>query len=131
MDRVRELLSTNMKLARKRLGYSQQKLAEVCDVSTSYIGEIEIGRKFPSSGMLVRLAESLGLEPHRLLYDPKDEDTPLAQIVLGEFRGELLEAIGGDVDRLLRRYVRGKADPSERRVAEPKTAPRPATKRST
>ena len=118
------MLSANMKLARKRLGYSQQGLAEVCDVSTSYIGEIEIGRKFPSSGMLVRLADGLGIEPHRLLYDPKDVDTPLAQIVLGEFRAELLEAISGDVDRLLRRYVRQKPWTSERRVAEPK-GPRP------
>ena len=34
MDRVRELLALNMKIARKRLWFSQQKLAESCDIST-------------------------------------------------------------------------------------------------
>jgi transcriptional regulator with XRE-family HTH domain len=131
MDRVRQLLSANMKLARTRMGYSQQKLAEAVGVSTSYIGEIEIARKFPSSGMLVRIADALGLEPHRLFYDPKDVDTPLAQVVLGEFREELLGAIGDDVDRLLRRYVRGRSAAEERRVAEPKApAPRAPKRRS-
>ena len=105
MDRLRQILASNMKLTRKKLGYSQLKLAEECDASTSYIGEIEIGRKFPSSQMLLRIADALKIKPHRLFYDPRDEDTPIAQMAVSEFREELFEAICTDIDRILSRFV--------------------------
>jgi transcriptional regulator with XRE-family HTH domain len=110
MDRARELLSMNMKTARKRLGYSQQKLAEICEVSTSYIGELEIGRKFPSSKMLVRIAAALQIKPYRLFYDPAEEDTPLGELVVAEFRRELMDTIRNDIDRVLGSSVKEKRD---------------------
>lgn len=40
------------------------KLAEKCDTAASYIGEIEIGRKFPSIEMIEKIAGALKVEPH-------------------------------------------------------------------
>lgn len=40
------------------------KLAEYCDTSTSYIGEIEIGRRFPSMELIEKIAGILRIEPY-------------------------------------------------------------------
>jgi len=40
------------------------KLAEYCGTSASYIGEIEIGRKFPSTEMIEKIAKILRIEPY-------------------------------------------------------------------
>ena len=41
------------------------KLAEMCDTATSYIGEIEIGRRFPSLKLIEKISKVLGVEPYR------------------------------------------------------------------
>jgi len=40
------------------------KLAEYCHTSLGYIGEIEIGRKFPSTEMIEKIATVLRIEPY-------------------------------------------------------------------
>jgi transcriptional regulator with XRE-family HTH domain len=42
------------------------RLAELCDSSTGYIGEIEAGKRFPSVSMIERIAEALGIESYFL-----------------------------------------------------------------
>ena len=42
------------------------KLAEYCKTSPSYIGEIEIGRKFPSTEMIEKIAKVLRIQPYHL-----------------------------------------------------------------
>ena len=41
------------------------KLAEMCNTATSYIGEIEIGRRFPSLKLIEKISAVLGVEPYR------------------------------------------------------------------
>ncbi|GHT95474.1 hypothetical protein FACS1894141_4140 [Spirochaetia bacterium] len=50
------------------------KLAELCDSSTSYIGQIEIGNKFPSIEMIEKMATALNVRPHLLFFDPAAPD---------------------------------------------------------
>ena len=59
MTDLRKVLAFNMKIYRKSLGLTQEKLAEIVDISTNHIGLIEIGRRFPSINMLERIAEAL------------------------------------------------------------------------
>ncbi len=66
------ILAGNVKRARFRLGYSQMKLAELCGVSTSFIGDIELEKKYPSPEVLERLAIALFMKPYQLLIDPND-----------------------------------------------------------
>ena len=53
---VQDLFITNLKAYRKLRKISQMRLAELCDSSTGYIGEIESGKRFPSVNMIERIA---------------------------------------------------------------------------
>jgi transcriptional regulator with XRE-family HTH domain len=59
MTDLRKVLASNMKLYRKSLGISQEKLSEMADISDNYIALIETGRRFPSVNMLERIAKAL------------------------------------------------------------------------
>ena len=48
------------------------KLADYCNISPGYIGEIESGRKFPSAEMIEKIAFVLRVEPYRFFKDPND-----------------------------------------------------------
>jgi len=63
---IQELFIVNLKGYRKLHHISQMQLAEMCNSSTGYIGEIEAGKRFPSVGMIERIAEALGVESWRL-----------------------------------------------------------------
>ena len=69
---LRSIFISNMKKYRKEKSYSQMKLAEKCDTSTSYIGEIEIGRKFPSIEMIESICQALEIKPYQLFLEEDD-----------------------------------------------------------
>ena len=50
------------------------KLAEYCDTATSYIGDIEIGRRFPSMEMIEKMAAILRIEAYHLFKEPKNDN---------------------------------------------------------
>ena len=62
MTSLRALLSQNIKKQRKIQGITQANLAEKVGTSTHYIGQIELGNKFPTPEMLERIAEALGID---------------------------------------------------------------------
>jgi len=63
----------NLKKFRNRKGFSQMKLAELCDTAPSYIGEIEIGRRFPSLKLIEKIGQVLEVEPYRFFIDESGE----------------------------------------------------------
>jgi transcriptional regulator with XRE-family HTH domain len=65
-DGLRALLSRNLKRFRALRGFSQQVLAEKADISVTYIGSIERCERWPHPDILVRLADSLGVEVQEL-----------------------------------------------------------------
>jgi transcriptional regulator with XRE-family HTH domain len=73
MSELRKILSANLKVLRQRWGYSQAELAERGGVSVSYVGDLEVGGKWPSAETLERLAEALHVQPYQLLLSPDDE----------------------------------------------------------
>ena len=66
MTDIRGLLALNIKKYRKLRGFSQESLAERAHTSTTHIGMIEIGKKFPSPKMLEQIAEALGIDTPEL-----------------------------------------------------------------
>jgi transcriptional regulator with XRE-family HTH domain len=72
---LKEIFIVNLKKFRKREKISQMRLAEKCNTAASYIGEIEIGRKFPSLEMIERIAGALRVEPYRFFMDAPDQKT--------------------------------------------------------
>jgi len=63
---IQELFIVNLKAYRKLHRISQTQLANLCDSSTGYIGEIESGKRFPSVKMIERIAGAFGIESWHL-----------------------------------------------------------------
>jgi len=74
---LKQIYIQNLREFRKKEGLSQMKLAEYCDTSTSYIGDIEIGRRFPSMEMIERIANILKIEPYHFFICPKGNESGL------------------------------------------------------
>ena len=105
MTEVQELLKKNIKEYRSRLGYTQASLAEKCGVATSYIGEIEIARKFPSAKMLQKLADALEVKPYKLFLGEEDiEDFDVSDI-LNIIAKNLKGRIDRDIEDLSKRLI--------------------------
>jgi transcriptional regulator with XRE-family HTH domain len=56
---LKQVFIQNLKEFRGKERVSQMKLAELCNTSPGYIGEIEIGRKVPSTEMIEKIAETV------------------------------------------------------------------------
>ena len=59
----------NLKKFMKIEGISQMKLAEICETDVSYIGQIEMGNRFPSIKLIEKIAQALAVEPFRFFMD--------------------------------------------------------------
>ena len=73
MTDLRKALASNMKYYRKRLGISQEKLAEMADITDNYVALIETGKRFPSVNMLERIAKVLQRDTLELFSLKRDE----------------------------------------------------------
>ena len=71
---LKQVFINNMKKFRKREKISQMKLAELCNTSPTYIGEIEVGKKFPSISMIEKIAAILRIEPYQFFIDRNDDN---------------------------------------------------------
>ena len=67
MINIREILAENIKEKRRKMGLTQEKLAEKAGMSLQYLAMLELAHKFPSGDMLERLANALDIETYELL----------------------------------------------------------------
>lgn len=88
MTELQYHLSKNMKAHRKKLGMSQEELAEKVGTASNYISLIEQGRKFPSPRMLERIASALDIHSIELF---SQEYTPDAHIM--QVQQEILDGV--------------------------------------
>jgi transcriptional regulator with XRE-family HTH domain len=71
---LKQIFINNMKEFRKKEGMSQMKLAEYCNSSPTYIGEIEVGKKFPSIDMIEKIAAILKIKPYHFFIDRTEQN---------------------------------------------------------
>jgi transcriptional regulator with XRE-family HTH domain len=71
---LKQVFIGNMKKRRKQIGFTQEKLAELCNTDPCYIRQIEIGRRFPSVEYIERIAKALDIAPFRLFYEETDTE---------------------------------------------------------
>ena len=64
---IRQILSKNLKEQRKKLGYSQERFAEISGLSVQTINDIEGGRKWVSDKTITKLSAALHIECYQLL----------------------------------------------------------------
>ena len=74
MTDVQTLLAQNLKKYRELSGLSQAALAEKADCSTTFIGNIEIKKRFPSPQYIDRIAKALGVKPAALFAEETDPE---------------------------------------------------------
>lgn len=63
------LIGKRLRAIRKKCGYTQEKLAELADISPQHCSGIESGNAKVSLPALVRLCNALGAAPNELLLD--------------------------------------------------------------
>ena len=63
----------NVKKYRLEVGLSQEKLAELADLHRTYISAIERERRNISIDNIEKIANSLNVEPYKLLIDEKQD----------------------------------------------------------
>ena len=69
---IMKIFAFNLKKYRKKRGLTQEKLAEIIDTATSYIGGLEINIGTPSMEMVEKIAKALDLEAFRLFVDDNE-----------------------------------------------------------
>ena len=97
MASLREVFTENLKKKRRFCGFSQAKLAEMTEVSTHHIAMIEIGRNFPTTELIERMASALNIEAYELFVN-KNCSTK------SEFE-QLRCDIKGDIQQLLADFL--------------------------
>lgn len=85
---IKTVVSENIKMLRKKLGWSQEFLAEKTGVSAPYITQIEVGLRTPSLAIVEKLASALKVE-YKVLFETQDTAKDVA---LNEFSKYLLES---------------------------------------
>jgi len=63
------LFGKNVRALRERAALSQEELAFRAGMKRTYLSDLERGTRNPSIRALGRLAEALGVPPHRLLAE--------------------------------------------------------------
>jgi transcriptional regulator with XRE-family HTH domain len=76
---LRKIFIQNLRKCRKNREISQMTLAEMCNTSTSYIGQIEIGNRFPSLELIEKIAAALEIQPYLLFCDEFDKKSSKKQ----------------------------------------------------
>jgi transcriptional regulator with XRE-family HTH domain len=74
--KIRKILSINVKKYRKKLGFSQEKLAEATDLSSQTINDIEGCRMWVSDKTITKLARIFHIEAYQLLVPVNPNGTP-------------------------------------------------------
>ena len=97
MPDVHTLLARNLKKYRQIMGLSQAALAEKINSSTTFIGNIEIGKRFPSSKNLDLLVNALGVKASDLFAEEGETESQTRYIAKQKLKVQLekgvLEAI--------------------------------------
>ena len=74
--KIRKILSINVKKYRKKLGFSQEKLAEAADLSSQTINDIEGCRMWVSDKTITKLARIFHIEVYQLLVPVNPNGKP-------------------------------------------------------
>ena len=82
------------------------KLAEMAELSTSYIAEIEGGNKFPSSTSLEKIADALDLVPSELFVEAQRRRKPDSAEIVASFARDVETGIANAVEKTKERYLK-------------------------
>jgi transcriptional regulator with XRE-family HTH domain len=93
---LQEIFIINLKKYRKMRGVSQMTLAELCDTSGNYIGQIEMGRRIPSFEKIEKIANALQIDTYRLFIQDIDK-TEEQELKTSDFPGKLPYSVKNEI----------------------------------
>lgn len=106
-NELRESLSANIKTYRKRLSFTQEKLAEEASLSAQTINDIEGCRTWVSDKSLIKIAEALHTTPAELLLPKQNSEANKANISSVsalKMKSELTSAINFQIQEIFSQY---------------------------
>jgi len=99
----------NMRKYRKMAGFTQEKLAELCETDPCYIAQIETGRRCPSIAYIEKIAAALKVAPFLLFYDassvPPEAREQLFAIQKDAFTTTLIDSVSERIRTLADQYL--------------------------
>lgn len=107
-EAINTILGMKVRQARLDRGFTLSEFAELCDLSPSYVTEIEKGRKYPKPDKIMRMAEVLGTSYDHLVsvkLDPSQAylENVLSSPLLQKFPFELFGLEASDLVDLITR----------------------------
>ena len=108
MTNLKQLLALNIKQHRKKQGFTQASLAEKANASTQYIAMIELGRKFPSIGLLNRIASALEIDNLELFTPPPfpaEKVKNLQKVFLSDMEKEVAKSVNKAIQKAVKTVV--------------------------
>lgn len=102
-DPIRLIFGLKLKQFRQERGWSLQELSDRCDISPSYLNEIEKGKKYPKTDKIFELSRALGVEYDELVSsDLKKALGPTGEILKNKFFTDIpFEFFGIDPARII------------------------------
>ena len=99
---LRNVFIENLKFYRKNRGFSQQELAEKCDIATNYLSEIERGQKFPSIEMIERISSELEIPAYLFFLD--GQTAANSEYLVKKRNNEFSEKLEYLISEMLKQY---------------------------
>jgi transcriptional regulator with XRE-family HTH domain len=96
--KLRKALSANIKHFRAKLGFSQERLAEVIGLSDQTINDIEGCRTWVSDKTIVKIARALNVEVYQLLLPQTEAEKLFPVKVPADILQDLKDTIKNDID---------------------------------
>ena len=103
---LKQVFVQNLKEFRKKEGFSQMKLAECCNTTTSYIGHIETGLKFPSMDMIEKMAEILRIEPYLFFKNQMKQDAGDSENIYPKLPVSMKDEINNEIDLSISKVIK-------------------------
>ena len=81
-------LGARIRTARRQKKITQEKLGEICSISTAHIGHIERGTRIPSAETLFRISSSLGVSLDYLFFDSQNDSENILKSISAQLAGK-------------------------------------------
>ena len=104
VNTAKKLLAANIKAKRSTLGLTQEKLAELADVSYQMVHDIEGCRTWVSDKTLQSLSKALGLEIYELFRPDEEANTETKELMV-RFAKDISVSFNQFLDKLTEKYL--------------------------
>ncbi len=81
-------LGGRIRAARKQHGLSQEKLGEICQISTAHVGHIERGTRIPSLETLYKISNELNVSMDYLFFDSQNDMNTVFKGISAQLAGK-------------------------------------------